>query len=63
MSGAPSAARSLPKKMWAATAATPFLAAHLQSLQEFPPRQGADTLSMKKATRPWKMDAPNASGN
>jgi hypothetical protein len=35
------------KKMCAATAATPFLAAHLQSLQEFLPRQGADTLCAK----------------
>jgi len=37
------------QKLWAPTAAGRFLAAHLQSLQEFPPRQGADTLSMKKA--------------
>ncbi len=37
------------QKMWAPTAAGPYLAAHLQSLQEFPPSQGADTLSMKKA--------------
>ena len=25
-----------------------FLAAHLKSLEDFPPSQGADTLSMKK---------------
>jgi arylsulfatase len=37
------------QKLWAPTAAGPFLAAHLQSLSEFPPSQGADTLSMKKA--------------
>ena len=37
------------EKLWAPTAAGPFLAAHLQSLNEFPPSQGADTLSMKKA--------------
>ena len=37
------------QKLWAPTAAGPFLAAHLQSLNEFPPSQGADTLSMKKA--------------
>lgn len=35
--------------MWAPTAATPFLAEHLKSRQDYPPRQGADTLSMKKA--------------
>ena len=35
--------------MWAPTAAGPFIQAHLKSLQEFPPRQGADTLSLKKA--------------
>ena len=35
--------------MWAPTAAGPFLAAHLKSLQDFPPRQGADTLSLHKA--------------
>jgi len=37
------------QKLWAPTAAGPFLQAHLQSLNEFPPSQGADTLSMKKA--------------
>jgi arylsulfatase len=37
------------EKFWAPTAAGPFLAAHLQSLNEFPPSQRADTLSMKKA--------------
>src|SRR5215472_16361640 len=39
----------LAQKLWAPTAAGPFLQAHLQSITEFPPRQGADTLSMKKA--------------
>ena len=37
------------QKLWAPTAAGPFLQAHLKSLQEFPPRQGADTLSLKRA--------------
>ena len=37
------------QKLWAPTAAGPFLQAHLQSMAEFPPSQGADTLSMKKA--------------
>ncbi len=36
-------------KLWAPTAAGPFIAAHIKSLEEFPPSQGADTLSMKKA--------------
>ncbi len=36
-------------KMWAPTAAGPFMAAHLQSLEAYPPRQKADTLSLKKA--------------
>ncbi len=39
----------LAETMWAPTAATPFLAEHLKSRQDYPPRQGADTLSMKKA--------------
>jgi hypothetical protein len=43
------AASSSPKKMWAPTGAGPFLAAHLQSLNDYPPSQGADTMSMKKA--------------
>jgi arylsulfatase A-like enzyme len=37
------------QKLWAPTAAGPFLAAHLESLSAYPPSQGADTLSMKKA--------------
>jgi len=36
-------------KMWAPNAAAPFIAEHLKSLAEFPPRQKADTLSIKKA--------------
>jgi len=36
-------------KMWAPNAAVPFVAAHLKSLMECPPRQAADTLSIKKA--------------
>ena len=36
-------------KMWAPTAAQRFIAAHIKSLIEFPPSQGADTLSLKKA--------------
>jgi arylsulfatase A-like enzyme len=53
------------EKMWAPTAATPFLAEHLKSLQDYPPRQGADTLSMKKAIdgAMKKMDNANGSSN
>jgi arylsulfatase A-like enzyme len=53
------------QKLWAPTAATPFLAAHLKSLQDFPPSQGADTLSMKKAIDAvmTKMETPNGSSN
>ena len=38
----------LAQKLWAPTAAGPFLE-DLKSLNDFPPSQGADTLSMKKA--------------
>ena len=53
------------QKMWAPTAAAPFLAAHLKSLQEYPPRQGADSLSMKKAIEEAmkKMESPEGSSN
>ena len=53
------------QKLWAPTAAGPFLAAHLKSLQEFPPSQGADTLSMKKAIDEAmkKLDNPRGSSN
>lgn len=52
-------------KLWVPTAAGPFLAAHLKSLQDYPPRQGADTLSMKKAIDETmqKLANPNQSSN
>ena len=52
------------KKMWAPTAASPFIAAHLKSIAEYPPRQKADTLSLKKALEGVmkKMENP-VSGN
>ena len=55
----------LGQKLWAPTAAGPFLAAHLKSLADFPPSQEADTLSMKKAIEAAmkKMDAPQGSSN
>jgi arylsulfatase len=36
-------------KMWALNSAAPFVGVHLKSLMDYPPSQGADTLSMKKA--------------
>src|SRR4030095_4796795 len=50
------------QKLWAPTASGPFLAAHLKSLMDFPPSQGADTLSMRKAIEETmkKMDSPRA---
>ena len=52
-------------KQWATTATGPFLAAHLKSLQDYPPRQGADSLSMKKAIDETmqKLESPNRSSN
>jgi arylsulfatase len=52
-------------KLWAPTAASPFIAAHLRSMMEFPPSQGADTLSMHKALEEAqrKMETPAASSN
>jgi len=51
--------------LWAPTGAGPFLAAHLKSLQDFPPSQGADTLSMKKSIEDVmkKMDNSKGSSN
>ena len=53
------------EKMWVPTAAKQFLAAQVKSLQDYPPRQGADTLSLKKAIDQAmeKLNAPNASSN
>ena len=43
------ARRFFASKMWALNSSAPFIGAHLKSLSEFPPSQGADTLSMKRA--------------
>ena len=53
------------EKMWVPTAAKQFLAAQVKSLQDYPPRQGADTLGLKKAIDQAmeKLNAPNASSN
>ena len=54
------ASRFFAHKMWALNASAPFIAAHLKSLMEFPPSQGADTLSIKKALDETmkKLEAP-----
>jgi len=55
----------LASKLWAPTAATPFIAAHLKSLQEYPPRQASDTLSLHKALESAmaKLDNPKGGNN
>jgi hypothetical protein len=50
-------------KMWAPTAAGPIIAEHLKSLTEFPPRQIADTLSLKKALEGIMQKMENPKGN
>jgi arylsulfatase len=52
-------------KMWVGSGAGPVIAEHLKSLQEFPPSQGADTFSMKKAIENAmkKLEQPNGSSN
>jgi arylsulfatase len=49
-------------KMWAPTAAGPFIAEHLKSLSDFPPRQKADTLSLKKALEATMQKLENPKG-
>jgi arylsulfatase A-like enzyme len=51
--------------MWAPNAAGPFIAEHLQSLMEYPPRQKADTLNIKKALEAamQKMQNPKGGNN
>jgi arylsulfatase len=50
-------------KLWAPTGAGPFLAAHLKSVEDYPPSQGADTLSMKKAIDQAMRKMENAHGS
>jgi len=45
----PASRKFFAHKMWALNASGPFIAAHLKSLMEYPPSQGSDTLSLKKA--------------
>jgi hypothetical protein len=51
--------------LWAPNAAGPFIAEHLKSLMEYPPRQKADTLSVKKALEDAmkKMENPKGGNN
>jgi arylsulfatase len=53
------------QKMWAPTAAQSYVGEHLKSLQAFPPRQGADTLSLHTALEQamTKMQAAHTSNN
>jgi arylsulfatase len=52
-------------KSWVTTGAGPFIAAHIKSLTDFPPSQGTDTLSLKKALEKAQdlMERPNRAGN
>jgi arylsulfatase len=55
----------LASKLWAPTAAVPFMAEHIKSLMEYPPRQKADSLSVKKALDDVmkKLEAPKSGNN
>jgi len=57
--------RFFAEHMWAPNAAGPFIQEHLKSLIDYPPRQKADTLSIKKALENAmeKMQTPNGSSN
>ena len=59
------ARRFFASKMWALNSSAPFIQTHLKSLMEFPPSQGADTLSLKKALDEMmkKLEAPHGSSN
>ncbi len=56
-----------PENCWpgARVAAGPFLAAHLKTFSDYPPRQGADSLSMKKVIEEAmkKMENPGGGNN
>ncbi len=54
----------LAAKLWAPTAAGPFLAAHLKSLQDFPPSQARHAelhRAVEEAMR--KLETPHGSSN
>ncbi|AKC85886.1 arylsulfatase [Pseudoxanthomonas suwonensis] len=52
-------------KMWAPHAGSPFIAAHIKSFQSYPPRQGADSLSVHKVLEKAmaKLEAAGTSNN
>ena len=56
------ARRFFASKMWALNSSAPFIEKHLKSMQEYPPRQGADSLSIKKVLDEamQKLQAPRA---
>ena len=51
------------QKLWAPTATSPFLAAHLKSLADYPPSQGNDTLSLRKAMEEAMRKLDNVKGS
>jgi arylsulfatase A-like enzyme len=53
------------QNIWAPTAAASFIAEHIQSLIAYPPRQKAESLSLKKVLEEvmQKMENPTAGGN
>jgi arylsulfatase len=53
----------LAQKLWAPTAAVPYLQAYLKSLNDFPPSQGGESLSMKKSIEKAmaQMEQPHSS--
>ncbi len=59
------ARRFFASKMWALNSSAPFIQQHLETLMKFPPSQGADTLSMKKALDEVmkKLETPHGSSN
>jgi arylsulfatase len=53
------------QKLWAPTAAVPFLATHLKSMVDYPPSQGGESLSMRKSIEAVmeKMQQPTGGNN
>ena len=50
-------------KLWAPNAGAPFIAEHLKSLKAYPPRQGADTLSLHVALEKAMAQMQNPAGS
>jgi len=55
------ARRFFASKLWALNSSSPYISAHIKSLVEYPPRQGADSLSIKKILDETmrKLEAPH----